>query len=102
MYRKVTRDDLESRKFGAVFAKEKTKQNGDKYSSVSGNIDLRKFGFDYKGVIKFIEFVNHNRRNDDDPYSYLYVAEDDIKLLKIPVEPRGEVNWDKYNIPEFK
>jgi len=107
MYKEITRDDLNDRKIGSLWARKKEKY-GEKYDAWSGNIDLEKYGIDLtqlgfkKGQLKFQMWDNRNRRNEDDPRYYFYTSEDQMKHLKIPVDPIKGVNWDKYNIPEFK
>jgi hypothetical protein len=100
MYKEITRDDLNDRKIGSLWARKKEKY-GEKYVAWSGNFNLGKYGLDI-GELKFQMFENKNTRNENDPRYYFYASEDQLHLLKIPVDPIKGVNWDKYNIPEFK
>ena len=108
MYKKVTRNDFGDRKVGCLWARNKEK-HGEKYIAWSGNIDLKKYGIDPTELglkidesLKFQMWDNHNRRDEDDPRYYFYASEDQMKHLKIPLDPIQGVNWDEYNIPEFK
>jgi hypothetical protein len=98
--------DLEARRIGVLWYKDKTnKTTGVTSKSLSGNIELEKFGLPYKGKINFQVFKNHNQRNEADPMSYLCLSWHQRHLLKIPLLPSEKDNWgfNKWDdLPEFK
>ena len=79
-YKKVTKDDWDDRQCGSLWPKETKK--GRPY--LSGTIDLRKFGVDKE--IKISINQNGQRKQEKHPSHYMYVQNDSLHHLRIPLE----------------
>ncbi|MDB4810398.1 hypothetical protein OAH00_00795 [bacterium] len=79
-YKKVTKDDWDYRQCGSFWPKETKK--GKPY--LSGEIDLSKFGVDK--IIKISINKNGQRKQEKHPSHYMYVQNDSLHHLRIPLE----------------
>ena len=79
-YKKVTRDDWDDRQFGSLWPK--TNKKGKTY--LSGEMDLSKIGVDK--IIKISINQNGQRKQEKHPSHYMYVQNDSLHHLRIPLE----------------
>lgn len=79
-FKKVTKDDWDDRQCGSLWPK--TNKKGKTY--LSGEMDLSKFGVDK--IIKISINKNGQRKQEKHPSHYMYVQNDSLHHLRIPME----------------